>query len=138
MSNPVQEATMIDPASMGGADDDDFSDSVLEQPASGLNDVAPGLNDVDAAAAAATEATNSTLTSVVQGLTHQIPSSPGAGKSIQWAPNLVTYVGTSPAMDDFVDPTDILPEGSVHLSEASFDLNSSPGDDFNTSMRDFR
>jgi hypothetical protein len=129
MSNPVQEETMVDPASLGGAHGDDFSGGVLEQPAL-------GLDDANAAALTATEATTSTLTSAVQGLTHQIPSSPGAGKSIQWAPNLVSYVGTSASAMD--ESTDMIPEGSVHLSDASFDMNSSPGDDFNTSMRDFR
>jgi hypothetical protein len=109
-----------------------------EQPQS---DAALGLDS--AAAASPTTALNS-----VNGLTHQIPSSPG--KSIQWDPNLVTYMETS--SDDFdADATEyydcsdeMADAGSVHLSEASYDMTSnisSPSspldeDDFNAGMRD--
>lgn len=122
----------------GGAEDDDadFGDGstfdaafkFLEQPPAAL-----GFND-GGAGATATEA-SATLSSVVNGLTHQIPSSSG-GKSLQWDPNLVTYMGTSTSSLNFLD-TDMKSEGSMHLSEASFDMNSPPLDDYNTGMRDF-
>jgi hypothetical protein len=73
--------------------------------------------------------------SVVGGLTRQIPLE---GKGIRWAPILVTYMGSTSDFD-----TEMLPEGSVHLSESSFEMTSSETgggggvmEDFNSGMRE--
>jgi hypothetical protein len=137
-----------------GAEDDDadFGDGstfdsafefLQEEPAAALDSA------VASTATTTAEASSTTLSSVVNALAHQIPSSPGgAGKSLQWAPELVTYMGTSTSSLDFATTDDdAIVEGSVHLSEASFDMKSVGAadgggdayltDDFNSGMRNF-
>jgi hypothetical protein len=133
-------------ADIGGGDDENLA-------AAAAADAASGSAGAAVAATAATAATTATTTSLaeasatclsaVNGLTHQIPISQ-EGKGIRWAPNLVTYFGSSTSSEldhEMTDGSTVLSsEGSVHLSEASFDPFTS-GDgmgsgDLNTGMRE--
>jgi hypothetical protein len=80
------------------------------------------MGDAVAAAAAAEasagDAAVTTMSSVVNGLTRQIPLE-GGGKGIKWAPELVTYMGSSSTSD--FDTCEAIPEGS----DGSFDMTAS-------------
>jgi hypothetical protein len=135
-STPDNEGSLEEFGSVVSYDPDEAS--VMGQEMGQVADIGAGETidsaaaDAAAASASVVAETNTTFFNVVDGLTRQIPSEGKGG--IKWAPNLVTYMGSD------LGDTEVFPEGSVHLSEGSFEMSSGDGgggvmDDFNTSPR---
>jgi hypothetical protein len=122
--------SVITPDSEGSMD---FGSAIVSDDEASMAGEEAGQPADDAvASAAAAVAESSNTSNIVNGLTRQLSSD---GKGIKWAPNLVTYMGSNPDFD-----TEMSTEGSVHLSDGSFQMTSGADgggvDDFNTGMHD--